>query len=69
MLEEFNTDLLSNTLKENSDIIIHSEISYNKVCRFLFLKTIKLNDTIFSLKYNYKNFKFNEINIKNNKEI
>jgi hypothetical protein len=68
MLEELNTDLLSNTLKENSDIIIHSEISYNKICRFLFLKTIKLTDTIFSLKYDYKNFKFNEIDTKINKE-
>lgn len=69
MIEELNVDLLSNTLKEISDLIIHSKIDFNAFCKFFFITTISLNYITFSLKYDYKNFKFNEIDINfDNKE-
>jgi len=64
MFEGIDTNLLnSRILKNVSDIIIATSFSSEQVYSFWTLKNINLNSDAFSLKYDFKHYRFNEIEV------
>ena len=61
-----NDVVISKTIKNFSDIIIDIKHSADDVYSLWTLKSLNLNCGVFSLKYNYKVFKFEEIDLSDN---
>lgn len=61
-----NDVVISKTLKYFSDVIIDIKHSVDDVYSLLTLKSLNLDWGVFSLKYDYKHFKFEEIDLPDN---
>ena len=61
-----NDVVISKTLKYFSDVIIDIKHSADDVYSLLTLKSLNLDWGVFSLKYDYKHFKFEEIDLPDN---